>query len=576
MTQKPSLVVTFGQASTTGVKEENDDCLGIRIPDEDDSQLRVKGAVMAMADGASTAQGGGEVAELCVQGFLNDYYDTPDAWKVSTAGHRILSALNRWLFSLGQGYEVIGKGYVSTFSTVVVKSRTAYIFHVGDTRIWLLRNGELRQITRDHSIKVTSGRTQLTRGMGLDLSLDIDYHELALKENDLLIISSDGLHEYVSQKSMCDTLLANRSDLQKGCQELVDLAKSQDSPDNISCQALNLIHLSEGDAGDIYRALSKRPFPPELYPGMTIDGYEVELEIQASKRSQVYKVRDVESGEVFIMKTPSVSFEDDPAYIERFTTEKWVSNKIDSPNVVKSVTEKREPQFLYNLYEFVNGDTLEKWMEQNPQAEMKVIVGIAKGIIKGLRAFHRKEILHQDLKPSNIMISENMTPVIIDFGSCMVSGLEEISYSYEREKILGTDQYTAPEYLLGVKPNSSSDQYSLATIIYQMMTGKLPYGKYDSANSLRDFCVLKYTPSYLHNPMVPTWMDGALKKALDIHSENRHDSLSSLEYDLSHPNLTYLSKEPLGYLLNRSTLFWKCLSVGLLITQAITLYFLTK
>lgn len=142
------LRVTVGQATAKGAKEDNEDCMGLRVPEG--TALTLKGVAAVIADGVSSAEAGREASESCVKNFLTDYYSTPDVWTARTSAQAVLTALNRWLYSRSHGLEA-HRGYVSTLSALILKSRTAYLFHVGDTRIYRYRAGDLDQLTRDHS-----------------------------------------------------------------------------------------------------------------------------------------------------------------------------------------------------------------------------------------------------------------------------------------------------------------------------------------------------------------------------------------------------------------------------------------
>ena len=115
-------------------------------------------------------------------------------------------------------------------------------------------------------------------------------------------------------------------------------------------------------------------------------------------------------------------------------------------------------------------------MIDNPKPDLETVRRIVEQIARGLLAFHRMEMLHQDLRPANIMIDSTGTVKIIDFGSTRVAGLLEMSPNGVEEQIMGTAQYTAPEYFLGEIGTPRSDLFSLGVITYQMLSGKLPYG----------------------------------------------------------------------------------------------------
>ena len=574
---KGELRVRYGQATSAGVKPQNEDCLGIQIPDSD--LLATKGLVVVVADGVSAAEAGKEASEFCVKNFINDYYSTPETWEVKTAAHRVLVSLNRWLFSKGQSLADERRGYVAAMTAVVLKARSAYLFHVGDTRVYRFRDGDLEPLTQDHHTWVSKETYYLSRAMGMGISLDIDYRKTGVKPGDVLFFSTDGAHEHVKSSDIVAKLADDVTEPDVLCQQLIDLALANGSQDNLSCQILRLDDLPDASSTDIYDALSRLPFPPDLKVGTSLDGYQVEAVLHESSRSQLYLVRDMETGQRMTMKTPSVNFSDDAAYIERFIMEEWIGRRISNAHIVQVVEKTRAPQCLYYLMEHVEGKTLAQWMTENPSPEIGVVVGMVQQIVDGLRSLHRRETLHQDLKPDNIMIQPDGVVKIIDLGSAFIAGIHETSVPFERGQNLGTMKYSAPEYKLGRRPNTRSDQFALAMIAYELFTGGKgsPYGeKFADAQTLRDFSALNYQPAARYNPLVPTWVDGALKKALSINSELRYEVLSELIADLKQPNAQFLESGNLPLIQRDPLRFWKGLSAVLGVVVVVLLWLLVS
>jgi serine/threonine protein phosphatase PrpC len=574
---KGELRVRYGQATSAGVKPQNDDCLGIQIPDRD--LLATKGLVVVVADGVSAAEAGKEASELCVKNFINDYFSTPETWEVKTAAHRVLVSLNRWLFSKGQSLADERRGYVAAMSAVVLKARSAYLFHVGDTRVYRFREGDLEPLTQDHHTWVSSKTCYLSRAMGMGVSLDIDYRKTGMEPGDVLFFSTDGVHEHVKNSDIATVLADADTESDALCQQLVDLALANGSQDNLSCQILRLDDLPEASSKDIYDALSRLPFPPDLKVGMSLDGYQVEAVLHESSRSQLYLVRDTETGQRMTMKTPSVNFSDDAAYIERFIMEEWIGRRISNAHIVKTLEKTRTPQCLYYLMEHVEGKTLAQWIVENPSPEIGVVVGMVQQIVDGLRTLHRRETLHQDLKPDNIMIQPDGVVKIIDLGSAFIAGIHETNVPFERGQNLGTMKYSAPEYRLGRRPSTRSDQFALAMIAYDLFTGGQgsPYGEeFADAQSLRDFSALNYQPATRYNPLVPTWVDGALKKALSLNSELRYEVLSELIADLKQPNAQFLESGNLPLIQRDPLRFWKGLSAVLGVVVVVLMWLLVR
>jgi serine/threonine protein kinase len=263
------------------------------------------------------------------------------------------------------------------------------------------------------------------------------------------------------------------------------------------------------------------------------------------------------------MKTPSVNFEDDAAYIERFAMEEWIGSRVKNPHLNKGLRSARPRKFLYHLQEYIDGITLAEWMKKSAEApDIPQVINITAGIVEGVRALHRRETLHQDLKLGNIILNSELSPVIIDYGSCRIAGIQEIEQPFHRHSALGTVDFSAPEYRLNLPPSPKSDQFSIAMITYHLLTkGKHPYGsKWDSAHCPSDFLRLEYRPAGHHQPLIPNWIDLSLKKALSTNADLRYDSLSEFMHDLRHPNPDYLKKQSLPLIEKNPVLFWKTIS----------------
>ena len=565
------LQISLGQSSDKGVKSQNEDFYGSYLPEK--STLETKGIAFAIADGMGSCANAKEASEQCVKGFLSDYFSTPETWTVKTSGAKVLTAINNWLLSNGDKEHV--HGMVTTFSALVIKSTTAHIFHIGDSRIYLFRDGDLELLTTDHRVWISEDKNYLSRAMGIDTHLDIDYKTQAVEQGDIFLMTTDGVHDYLDDQQLKDHLKSD-SAIEVKADKIVKHALEQKSDDNATCQIIKIESLPTQDANEVYNELTRLPFPPHLGPGMTMDGYEILEEIHASTTSQLYKVRDIENDEMFMMKTPSVNFSDDPAYIERFYMEEWAGKRMQSDAILKIFEQTRQRNFLYFIMEYVEGITLKQWMKENPLPDIELAVEITSKIIKGLRVFHRLEMLHRDLKPENIMITKHGVVKIIDFGSVKIAGIQEISTPVERIELLGTKSYTAPEYLLGMEGNNKSDIYSLGVIVYEMLTGHLPYADKLTRNlNWRTLNKIKYTSPITYNPMIPLWLDGAIRKAVRTDPRTRYESFSEFFYDLTHPNSKFMKNS--APLIDKSPLlFWKLLTGLLLIANIFWLFLYLK
>ena len=569
------LSITLGQSSSAGIKQDNEDFHGAFIPD--DAQLEDKGITIAIADGMSGSDGGKEASHLSVKQFLTDYYSTPESWTVKHAVNRIMSALNSMLFSQGQKRYSSSKGLVTTFSAMVLKSQTAHLFHVGDSRIYRLRDNDLVQLTNDHRIWITDDREYLSRALGIDSHLEIDYRRTPIQEGDIFFLSTDGVHDFISDAQLKEHLLSHLLNPQEVCELILRAALENQSDDNITCQIVRIDTVAKANKAEFYEKLTRLPFPPDLKTGNILDGFKVIRELNATSRSQVYLAEDTfyddmkdEQHEV-VIKTPSVNFEDDPSYIDLFLHEEWVAKRLDSPHLIKVCNLKRQRNFLYTVVEYIHGQTLQQWMSETPKATLTQVRSSIDQIARGLRCMHRMEMIHQDIKPDNVIIDKNNTLIIIDFGSTKVAGLVEIKSVVEHTNIVGTANYSAPEYFKGEQGTNRSDIYSLGVIAYEMFTGKLPYGEVSPERATKKKFI--YTSVREYNPHVPEWVDLAIRKAVHPNPEKRYGLLSEFVADLSKPNMALVQSNKAEPLIERSPItFWKGIALIEFIMILLALY----
>ncbi len=570
-----SMLLDAAFKTLAGIKAINEDSAGLRIPDEHYEQEN-KGAVFVVADGVSSAEAGREASTTAVERFIDEYFQTPDTWSVHTCGEKVLATLNLRLYRKSHDYSAEGKGFLTTFTAAVIKGQTAYFFHVGDSRLWLLRGKELRQITHDHVAIQGEGQSFLSRALGMDSRLNIDCGRIPLQEGDVLLLCSDGVHDFIAPDRLRATLAANDSAHSIAVQ-LCQLALQQGSDDNVSAVVTKVKALSQQSPEDYQHALTRLPFPPELTTGMLLDGYRVERELYASSRSQLYLVHDEETGTRLVMKTPSLHYEEDLAYIDRFIQEEWVGLRIRHPNVVQVVNQRRSRTCLYYLMEYLEGEGLDKWILQHQPPKPKQAITLVKQVAAGLEAFHANEAVHQDLKPGNILITPDQRAVILDFGSVWVAGLSERGQRIAADGVLGTAAYSDPIYLRGQHPGIQGDVYSLATITYEMFCGQLPYGEAaEECQSAWDYDRLRYIPASPHNPIIPVWFDQALKKGCHFDLDQRYATVADLMHDLQQPNPVFLQDDPVEQNNASKLLFWKLMSGFWFVTLCLLIYLFSQ
>lgn len=483
-------------------------------------------------------------------------------------------AINHWLHShtrQSRYCENEDRGYVCTLSAMVLKSTVAHIFHIGDSRIYRVHGRSLEQLTEDHRTWLSRHESYLGRALGVKDQIEIDYRAVPLDRGDVFVLATDGVYEHVPDIETTQIIAAHADDLDAAARRIADAAYEHGGNDNLTVQILRVDQIADENVGEIQQRLSELAIPPELSARTQFDGYEIVRKIHASSRSHVYLARDSGSGALVAIKTPSTELAHDPVALERFLLEEWVARRIDNPHVLKPFAPQRRRSYIYVAMEYVEGQSLTQWMRDHPHADVDRVRDIIEQVARGLRAFHRQEMLHRDLRPDNILIDSSGTAKIVDFGSTRVAGIAETFPRMNEPEQLGTEQYSAPEHFMGEAATEKSDIFSLGVVTYQMLTGHLPYGTAVAQVRTRaGRNKLQFSPVFHYNRDVPVWINGALRQALHPDPGRRYEDVDEFVYDLRYPRRDLLSEGHPPLVERNPELFWKSVSAVLaLVTLAL-------
>ncbi|KEQ17194.1 bifunctional protein-serine/threonine kinase/phosphatase [Endozoicomonas numazuensis] len=565
------LKMTTAGVSSAGIKEENQDAWVAEVPDNT-STMNYKGAVLALADGVSACTEARRASHTSIRSFTSDYYSTPDSWTARHSAAKILSALNRWLYQQGHTDPLDQGSWCTTFTAMILKSTTLHLVHTGDSRAWRIRNNELECLTRDHTATL-GGRQYLGRALGMAPDVEVDYKSEILDDGDLLLLTTDGVHDFISKDTIKECF-SQQKPLDEIAQQLVDLALEKGSNDNLTCVIGRIDQVPAGDPTENLQRLSELRLPPDLYPGQILDGYRILEELHASKRSQLYLAEDTQADTPgphhVVIKTPSINFEDDPDYLEGFMREEWIGRRIKHPSVMEVLPPRTGRQFLYHICEHIRGQTLRSWMQENPKPSLTEVRDIVAQIITAIRGLHRLQILHQDLKPENLMFDQEGRLKLIDFGSARVAGDFENQQTLQSELPQGTKNYTAPEYFLDGVIDERADQFAIGVIAYELLTGELPYPEHSGSSlRVRHYQHMKYRPANQSDSSIPSWIDSALAKAVAADPAKRYPALSEFLQDLKQPNSSFQSRSFQPLIERNPVLTWQLIALLLFMVNVV-------
>jgi serine/threonine protein phosphatase PrpC len=577
-----ALAITFGGYSDAGKKPENQDAFAAWQPTT--SIAKYKGIACCIADGVSCSENAQQASVTSVTHFLNDYYSTPDSWDVKTAAGKVLSSLNSWLFHHGQQASARHNSLVTTLSSAVLKSNTLHVFHVGDSRIYRLRGETLECLTRDHTHRHGNGKEYLSRAMGMDTRLEVDYSSHELEVGDVLLLTTDGVHGHITDKRMRDMLAKliegerNQTSFERCARTLVDKALENGSDDNLTAMVIRVDQVPQQDIDEAHRSLTERAIPPVLSIGDCIDHLEVEQVLYAGTRSHLYRVLNRKDKKRYVLKAPSLNFEEDLVYLEGFIREQWVGSRVDHPNVMKILAPEPHGRFLYHVCELIEGESLRQWIHDHPKPALGEVRTVIEQVIHGLRAFQRMGMVHRDIKPENVMITRQGQVKLIDFGTVMVRGLAEVGLSVEEDCPVGSVNYIAPEYVIDGVATMQSDLFSLGVMVYEMLAGAQPFKMEKVHRSgAKSTSEWKYQSLKEHRPDLPRWLDLAIEKACHPDIRKRQDAYSEFWSDFTKPNTALISQYQHRPLLQRhADKVWQTLSGILLIIVIIESWLLFR
>ncbi|MGB5444202.1 MAG: protein kinase [Psychromonas sp.] len=575
------LELCIGGYSDTGTRDINQDAFAVKMPTLH-SEKKYKGIVATIADGVSCSNRSQNASQTSVSQFIEEYYSTPESWSVKMAAGKVLNSLNDWLFQQNHLDQLRHNGMITTFTAVIFKSASAYICHVGDSRVYRYRDGNLQQLTTDHARNLYGKNSVLVRALGMDNRLDVDFQRLDLQLGDLFLLSTDGIHDWVTEKQLTEQLASlqeqplTSTQLESAARNLADLASEQQSTDNLTCLLLQVTSLPLLDVNELYQRLTHLTIPPALQRCNEIDRFIIEKVLHEGPRSHVYLALDQQDQQRVVLKMPSQNFADDLVYLDGFAKERWVGRKLNDPRIMKILPRIKSSPFLYHICEYIEGITLRQWMYDNPKPPLEVAREIISNIISCARVLQRAGLVHRDFKPENIMILADNSVKLIDFGTIQIDALDEIAATPSEDQPLGATDYIAPEYLNGEKATTFSDLFSIAVIGYELLSGELPYKSLQtqSVQRVRDM-QWKYRPLNQFRADLPTWLDPVFKKATQPMVGQRYQALSEFTTDLYTPNTELLEARELSPLIERNPVkFWQTLSAVLFIITLIELFFL--
>ena len=532
------------------LRDNNEDYLAFFRSEEasDSEESRPGHSVAILADGVG-GHGRGEVASrIAVETALQKLREAKPETTANQMIWQMFNFANQAVYDAGmQSGE---KDRMATTLTVsVFCNDEVNIGHAGDCRVYLVQQGRIRRITSDHSYvamqqklgliseqeaRVSQLKSLLTRSIGQDLTIQVDYFNVKVNRGDYLIQCTDGLYSHVTEREMLD--IVTNAPPSEACRRMIALAEERKTDDNLSVQVVQiekvervLYHMGV----PYYREVPEGKKSYEVEAGQILDDrFQITEVINRSGMATIFKAADLNTGQTVAIKMPLMQFESDPGFFDRFEREELIGLTLNHPGIlhVTSVEHKSRP---YMVMEYLEGQTLRHHIGAG-RMDLDKAVGIAMKICDALDYMHSHKIVHRDLKPENVMLCGDGSIRIMDFGIAKVAGLRRLTFS-GFSPAMGTPDYMAPEQVKGKRGDERTDIYSLGAMLYEMTTGAAPFE--GTSPYLIMNARLSGDPEAprRHNPDISLQLEEVILHAMERDPKDRYPRAAVMKAELETP-----------------------------------------
>ena len=528
-----SFEIDIGHCSRPGQRAENEDFVGaLRSPEPG------LGVVAAVADGVSTGGRGREAAQTSVMGLLADFFSTPPTWETTVVFDRLIGAQNAWLADHNRRRaREPDSTALTTLTAIALRGQTWTVAHVGDTRAWLCRpwaeeggaaataaRYELQALTQDHAFDAPGLRSRLTRAVGLDDQVRVDYEQGDVRLGDSFVLTTDGVHGVLKPAQLA--ALAGPGSAQQAADARVDAALAAGSRDNVTALVLRVTALDARDLQDELVDAGRLAAAPLLRVGDRLDGYIITARVADNGVHQLYQARDGDGGPLVAIKLLHPSRASDAEERAMLAHEAWLGQRVASQGAqsgfVRVHARRPGATALHVVFDWHAGQTMTQRCAKGGLPPVAEVIAAAVAVARALGQLHRLGVVHRDIKPDNLHLGDDGRWRVLDLGAAL-SGRER---STQHGLRAGTPSYMNPEQWDGATPDPGSDLFALGVTLYQWLTGRLPFG------DIEPYQVARYrrdpVPVSRLRPDVPIWLDHIVMRALARAAHQRFETAEEL------------------------------------------------
>ena len=519
------------------MRDHNEDFLMFWEPEAFDARQKL-GSVALLADGVGGEGNGDMASRLAVETALGVFQSAKTDGPVTNVVREMFDSSAAKVFQTAQE-----KGRMATtLLASIFRQDKITVAHVGDSRAYLVRAGKIKRLTSDHSytaLQVKLGlllerqamtsphRSTLTRSIGYEPMCHYDIAAEALQPGDLILQCTDGLYGFVLDDEILEAVVKYHPG--EACKRLVGLAEKRQVSDNVSVQIVQIWDLDGSKPNQ--PAAATRGSGNDLGVGMLLDDrFEITDVIAKSGMASLFKANDRKTGAAVAVKVPYLQIESDPAGFDRFKREEEIGLELSHPNILKFIPVEKKSR-PYIVMEYLEGQTLSELLKAVHPLPEPDAVKIASRVCEALEYMHSKGVVHRDLKPQNIMLCNDGTMRIMDFGIARSQASRRLTF-VGFTPAMGTPDYMAPEQVRGSRGDQRTDIYALGAILYEMSTGEAPFGG-DSAYVIMNARVTgdPVAPRKV-NPKLTPVLEEIILHAMERDPNRRYPSAAAMRLEL--------------------------------------------